>query len=600
MQPAHLRVPIEAKGLQMFDYLRAFPIPAGLLPERLRMLLEPVGLDPALRVEVSSMIEIDPHGPGREYTHMLMAVVDDDGSDLPPALNDSHGVVAYSVPELGDKGASKAFSPGIDGHDYIVASWGSGSFYTYNLAEKIWMALGLTPRCIGNEEQRLVYDDLRLPEFGVAEGEVSGQYYWQASRNISWVISNEYLRKYLWMRGARGVRVFFYEALLPDLPELRDLMHGERHLDINSEDGWFLLSIQEHNGGLLIQVWATVEAVTCELCPEQTAEGLAWPGVPEVVTHANAHAMIDGTIVYLDDRFLERYEQNRFYNSTPVKVYGQTWHCSPSYLGQWSFTGCQRIGRNLIKVSMRDLYEAKPDREILHAHAHAVDPATLARVSLDEEHIVSKTERLAMQLLDLGDNLSSLGRTIAIERSAFDLVNLSREEIAANGWMHYPQLCRLAQVAPLDMSQQAFLARCKSIHELWQCIPTGFLRRLVEAAGVPREAVAGWGSLKLVQSLLNIIDRLDRNDEEIGAYRGGVAPDGWDSRNANLAALFVCNDLRIADAHDVGQNLQRLQDLGFDTASLHRGYGLALDFVFDGVIKALAAVNQPLRRVLNR
>jgi hypothetical protein len=583
----------------MIDYFAKFPFLPEFIPLRLRELLEPIGKDPAARVEVSSRFEHDPYGPDRECAHMLMAMVADDGNDLPIVSDSNEGMVAFSVPVLRGKGASRDFSPSVDGNEYIVASWGSGSFHTYNLAEKVWMALGLTPRCLGNEAQQLVYDDLGLPEFDVAEGEISGQYYFEASRNISWKMSNEYLRRYLWMRGVRAVRVFFYETLLTDRHELREWLGEDSHMEKEAEGGWCTVSLQEHDGGLLLQVWASVEAVDCELCPERTAEGLVWLGIEGPVTRDIANAMINASSVYLDDRFLERYEQNHFYKSVPVKIYGH-WHCSPSYLGQWAFTDCRRVGRNVIKMSLRELYKPKPDREILHAHAFALGPTEIAQRNLEEEHIVAKTERFLDQLLNLGDHLSALGAAIGQGRPADELIGIARAEIEANGWLHYPMLARLAQVSPREMSQQAFVARCKSIHEIWQRIPDGYVRRILAAAGVPREDVKGFGSLRLLQVLLNIAEVLDANDEALDIFFGGNAPDGWSARNPRLAALFINNDLRIADAHDVGENLQKLQDLGFDSASVNKGYGPALDFVFDGVIAAFAAINGPLRHIIER
>ncbi|MGV8938654.1 MAG: hypothetical protein ACOH2J_16170, partial [Allorhizobium sp.] len=65
-------------------------------------------------------------------------------------------------------GGLNKYTPSVDGNDYIVASWGSGSFYTYMLAEKVWMALGLSMRVLGQDAQRVVFDDPSLPEFGVA------------------------------------------------------------------------------------------------------------------------------------------------------------------------------------------------------------------------------------------------------------------------------------------------------------------------------------------------------------------------------------------------------------------------------------------------
>jgi hypothetical protein len=547
------------------------------------------------------MQEIDRHGVNAEHLQLLMAVVP--GADEGPVevLNEAgDGVVEYSVP-VGDRcGCFAEFTPSISGHDYVVAVWGDGSFYSFNLAEKVWMTLGLTPRCVGNDEQRLIYDDLGLPEFGVAEGQVSSDYHWNLKRNVSWQLSNEHLRKYLWLRGARGVRVFYYQAHLEDVPEIRALMKGGSHVVHKPTEGvaWFELDLREHQGGLLLQLWASVEAVTPELCPEQTADGILWPGYTQPMTHARANTLVRNDPVYLDDRFLQKYEQSTFYDSTPGQVWGQ-WHCSPSYLGQWSFTDCQRVGRNLIKVPMRELYKPKPDREILHAQSFAIDPEDLAHLDQDEEHVVAKVQRLVDVLLRLGEGLSALGATVGPNKSACDLIGFDRAELVANGWLSYPALSRLAQVAPLDMTQQMFLARCKSLHELWQRIPNGYLKSLLEHAGCPRSAVRDLGSLKLLQALLNILEKLNANEEASDAFASTNEPDGWRERNGAMAPLFLNNDLRIADAHESMEDcLATLQALGFDTASVNSGYGRALDFILDSVINALESLTIGLESMM--
>lgn len=583
------------------NHLATFPIQGVGLPARLRSLLSPVGLDPLELVEVTSNLEFDQYGPRGECVHMLMAVVPESVDSPTPIFDESgDGVVSSSVPVLREKGSSADFSPSMSGYDYIVASWGDGSYYTYHLAEKVWMALGLTPRCLGNEQQRLVYDDLGVPEFAIAEGEVSCEYHYESSRNVTWRMSNAHLRKYLWMRGARGVRTFFYQAQLPDGSELREVMNGQTHVDIKSDAGWYEIDIRENDGGLLLQVWASVDAVSCELCPERTANNLTWPGIHGLVTHASADADIDGHTIHLDDRFLERYEKSGFYNTIPVFLYGQ-WGCSPSYRGQWSFTNCRRVGRNLIRVSLRELYKPKPEQEILHAHSFALDPVVVAQFDQNEEHIASKTKRLVDELLKLGDNLSQLGAMVGQNKSSEDLVGFSASDISVNGWLHYPQLSRLAQVAPLSMSEQDFLARCKSLHEIWQKVPNGFLKRILEAAGCPKKEVGDLASAKLLQALLNVAEQLDAHDENMSAFISADEPDDWKTRNEKLAALFVAHDLRVADAHDTfTKALPRLQDLGFDTASLQQGFGRALDFVMDGMIGAFAAINLPLSRILSR
>lgn len=584
-----------------FDYLAEFPIPVHVMPQRLRDLLEPIGLSPSRFVEVAAMQESDTYEEQAECLHLLMAVVPGLDSDPIEVLSEAgNGVVEYSVPAGERRGCSAEFSPSISGYDYIVAAWGNGSFYTFNLAEKVWMTLGLTPRCVGNDQQCLVYDDLRLPEFGVAEGEVSSDYHWNLKRSVSWRVSNEYLRRYLWLRGARGVRVFYYSAQLPDAPEVRAIMGGEAHAVRKPAKGvaWYELDICEHNGGLQLQLWASVEAVMPELCPEQTAEGIFWPGEAQPMTHMRANYA--SNLVYLDDRFLQKYEQSTFYDSTPVNVSGH-WHCSPSYRGQWSFTACQRVGRNLIRVPMRELYKPKPDREIVLARSFAVNSADLAHVNQNEEHVVAKVQRLLDVLLRLGDGLSTLGATVGLNKSAVELTGFDRAEVAANGWLAYPALSRLAQVAPLNMTQQMFLARCKSLHEMWQRVPNGYLKSLLERAGCPRVTVHDLGSLKLLQALLNIIESLNAHDEASDAFASGREPDGWRDRNEAMAPLFLNNDLRIADAHEaLEQCLTILQLLGFDTANINAGYGRALDFIMDGTIHAFETVAYAIEKLLRQ
>ncbi|MDO8768668.1 MAG: hypothetical protein Q7K57_08190 [Burkholderiaceae bacterium] len=532
---------------------------------------------------------------------MLMAVIPDDVDSPVPVLSEgAGGVVSYSVPVLGAKGNSADFSPNVSGYDYVVASWGDGSHSTYTLAEKVWMALGLTPRCIGNEEQRLVYDDLGLPEFSVAEGEVSMRYHYHASRPISWQMSNAHLRTYLWMRGARGVRSFFYEARVADTPEWRALMNGGRHIELKPAGDWCVVDLREHRGALLVQVWASVDAVSCQRCPAQTADNIAWPGVPGLVTHQSADSIRDHHWVYLDDRFLEKYEQSSFYDTVPVHARGQ-WLCSPSYGGQWTFTDCERIGRNIVRVPLRELYKPKPDQEILHAHRHALDPAVVAQADLNEEHVAAKMERLVDELLALGEHLSALAATLGIQKSGREIVGLDRVELRRNGWHAYPRLQRLAQVAPLQMSEQAMLARCKSVHELWQAVPNGFLKQMLRGAGCSAATLAGLGSLKLIQGMLNILQRLDAEQEDATAFASAAEPEDWNAKNPAFAALFVLNDLRIADAHEAfADAIARLQDLGFDTASLQQGHGRAFDFVLDGVISAFKYLNTCAGNVLGR
>lgn len=583
------------------SHLADFPLQGAALPPRLGSLLEPIGLDPAAKVVVAERHERDPHGPDREHVRQVMAVVPQDALANLGILREAlDGLVEVSTPDIREQGGLGEYRPSISGYDYIVAAWGGSSWFAFNLAESVWMTLGLSPRCVGNETQQVMYDDLRLPEFGIAEGEVTSQYHWTSSRDVRWRMRNDYLRRYLWMRGGWGVRAFSYEKVLPDSAELRALMGGEAHARI--EGGWYELDLREwRDGGLLLQVAGTTPVVSPDLCADVSAEGLIWPGHDGPMTANRAGGLIAGQPVYLDDRFLERYEQNAAYDSTPVNVGGR-WHCSPSYVGQWGFTECVRVGRNMIRVSVRDLYRAIPDREVLHAHRWVLSLDQVAALDPAEPSVVDKVEGLVETLLKLADGLSWLSGAVTDEGISHEEVfKLSAAELAGNGWHSYPALRRLAQVAPLEMTEQAFLSRCKNLHELWQRLPNGLLKQLLIAAGYKEKALKGLGSMKLLQALLNILERLNAEREVAEAWDEDFEADELKQRNERLAPLFLTHELRNADAHDsVGAVRDALAGLNIDVAELNAGYGRALDRVFDAVRASLAAVADELQALRNR
>ncbi|MCW8206847.1 hypothetical protein D8B24_07250 [Verminephrobacter aporrectodeae subsp. tuberculatae] len=582
-----------------FDYVKNFPIPEKIIPPKLRALLDPVGLDPELEVEIVRFYnEQNSHGRTTEHVHFQTAVVlDGESGPMDYFRETGDGVVKTSVP-IDEQGCAKEFIPSISDHDYFVASWGDRSFYAFHLAEKVWMTLGLTPRCVGNEDQRLIYDDLQLPEFGVAEGEVSSEHFSRPNHNVSWKMSNVYMRKYLWLRGARAIRSFFYKGSVPDHPDLRDLMNRNIEIEPPTRPKWYSLKLTENEDkSLLIQMWASVEVASSERCPVKSPDDLVWPGISTPMPRDGAGRLINDTPVFLDDKFLEKYEQNALFDTVPFYQWG-AWRCGPSYKGVWAFNDCTRVGRNLIRTSMREL-DSKYDQEILHAHAFAVTLKQVEDTDKTQEHLVAKTQRLLDQLLDLGDNLSELGKSVGLQKTASEWVKFSRQKVGENGWREYPNLCRLAQVAPLCMTQQAFLSRCKSLHEILQYIPDGYLKYLIKKNGCSSDSVRNLRNIKLLQALTNIIQKLNDQGEACNAFSSTIPCQDWNADNSALAALFLNSDLRNADAHNVQKKcLQILEKMGFDIALVNSGYGRALDFVFDGVIGSLKTINTSMEKFL--
>jgi hypothetical protein len=126
------------------------------------------------------------------------------------------------------------------------------------------------------------------------------------------------------------------------------------------------------------------------------------------------------------------------------------------------------------------------------------------------------------------------------------------------------------------------------------------LRKVIESAGHDPKAIKGLGSLKLIQALSNILERLNSDGEQVGAFGSNPQSDDITIRNESIAALFVNNDLRIADAHNAGGILAGLEALGFDIAQVNNGYGRALDYVFDRVISAFSHINVKITELIHR
>ena len=219
-----------------------------------------------------------------------------------------------------------------------------------------------------------------------------------------------------------------------------------------------------------------------------------------------------------------------------------------------------------------------------------------------EEHIVSKVDRLLLQLIELSENLPKLveaanGETILPSQ----FIEFDRDSYDSEGFKDFPIFQRMAQVAPLDMYQQDFLARCKTLNEIIVRLKAGSLRRVLRALGANKDDVANLQGLKLLQGILNILGHLNEQFEDRSALVGSVKVTDWKKENSIIAPLFVNNDLRNAESHEsVEEAIKVLEKLGFDTSTVSSGYGKALDFLLDGIIDSIKSINRNIADVLSR
>ena len=240
------------------NYIEDFPIPEGLLPEKLKLLLKPISEENTQDIEVTTFFE-----DKEEVIHMLTITPPRKSRHLSYNLYENQTGLVFSVDDRRESlGFYSKFSPLVDGkYDYVVASSGDGQFFSYSLSEKVWMLLGLTPRCIGGDKQELIYDDPRAPEMKIAYGPASMEYHCNPKRNVHWKMSSKHLKHYLWLRGAKATRRFFYQSRIIKSSEIVRLIGEGSTKNIKSSTGidWYSIDLINEGDQIIMRVWASIE-----------------------------------------------------------------------------------------------------------------------------------------------------------------------------------------------------------------------------------------------------------------------------------------------------------------------------------------------------
>ncbi len=237
----------------------------------------------------------------------------------------------------------------------------------------------------------------------------------------------------------------------------------------------------------------------------------------------------------------------------------------------------------------------------MHIYQYALTQIEVNQFDLSQENIVKKAEKFLLQLCSLTANLTKLdllltGNSDTSKFSEFVIDNYERE-----GFRAFPIFARLYQIAPLNMYEQDFLSRCKTINEILMRLKPGSIKNILVTLGVERKRINDFKTLKLLQILLNIFEKLDDDYESKEALIGYSIDFDVLKPNFKMAPLFINNDLRNAEAHEsVGEALELLRRLGFDPSSVSSGYGKALDFLLDKVIESIEMLNNHIENILHR
>jgi hypothetical protein len=136
------------------------------------------------------------------------------------------------------------------------------------------------------------------------------------------------------------------------------------------------------------------------------------------------------------------------------------------------------------------------------------------------------------------------------------------------------------------------MERCKRVYQLFEVTKPRPLRRILTTAGVTSAEFEGFGSVKLLASVMQLCDLclkagigVNRHTEQVQSL--------WTERVAlnGFKCWFGLVDLRQAASHSLGGDrrpkvLAALDTFGIEEQHMVAGWGAAIDRVFDQVTRS--------------
>jgi len=293
-------------------------------------------------------------------------------------------------------------------YEPLVLSWQSHNQYVLLPDSGFLMTYGLVPRPVGGGATR--WDDPTAPTRDIVEVTAPSNYDFPRSTPASVRIKTDYLQDYLSLRHMALVYVYWEERFVPLDDELSEVLGERESIEIKLTDRRFQISrfFGDENAAV-VQVWGgKVIGQPGEFLisnSDEDMDELEWPGFEGPMTRTRAWALRMPDYVYVKDTVLQHYEEQHEYSVYPESG-------AVTFGTQWSIGYCSRVGRDLIRLELKKLYEGVPSRETIRWHKFAVDPLPSSAYPdvLHEPNIASRTKALTYSLVELGELLSQLAR----------------------------------------------------------------------------------------------------------------------------------------------------------------------------------------------
>jgi hypothetical protein len=430
---------------------------------------------------------------------------------------------------------------------------------------------------------------------------------WAAGTAASVRIRKDYLQDYLSLRQMALIQVYWELRWAEADEEIEATLGKEEAVEMKLSDRKYLLCRSWNDKNIVAaQVWgARVIALPGPLPISENdleTNGLIWPGFKETITDAKAMEMSPGDRVYINDAVLGAYEGRPEFRVNPNSG-------SVSFGTQWAVGFCDRVGRDLISVELKKLYEGVRPHVTREWHRHAVNApseAGLERMAM-ERNIGVRAEEIVFATLALGESLSRLAQAVSLPGlQSEDFVGLRRKALEYHGWWTFENIEPIARHIPLNMGEGAFLERCKELQQLIiEGLSQNNLRLSLRKLSVPAREIEKLGSLKL----LDLLVRMAQVARQAGLELALQGKEVWDRLNARstpvepIGHLFALYDLRTLGGHrssnrrsELEAHLKRFGIVPGDAAA---GYGKILDRVYDTLATELRQTGEKITAAIS-
>jgi hypothetical protein len=489
------------------------------------------------------------------------------------------------------------------GFEPLVYAWESNLRLTLCPQAGFLMTYGLIPRWGRSEKEEIIYwDDVARPCNDVVIAKPVTQYQFSEPCNARIEIQKDYLEDYATRRNVYMVQVLFAQRYGPISEDTKQILdtHGEfykkfpgRSLQIRR------ISFKDYD--LIAKVWLVRQIITPGRKPIHESRWdygeLIWPGCKEIVS-ANYDWSRLPDEVYIMDTVLAKYEGHDEFEIIPELGAVE---CG----GQWAVGYCRRLGRDLIEVELRKLYEGVPSEVVKHWHKYAVEIKNPHEL-MGQANIASRTKRIIYSYCYLGEALSYLfykltGRLCSCK----DLIKLDLQELKYHGWWKDVDAEKASHHAPANMTMESFLQRAGILYKLVvERLSERFLRDILLSMGSSDTELKDSKSIKLlcrIEELCKVAEssglKFLTSNNEINARRKS------NTIESDLAILEVLNSFRLLEAHRSNESKSKIKSLlgklNISARLVDSGWGIVLDKLYDSIAKALEKTAELIRTIVS-